>query len=78
MDDIDRLMRSLDLSPPPDFTDRVMREVVMLQQTSPHQTTAKPGFWPVLRGLAWVGIGIPATAQVLMFIVGMWATTSAG
>lgn len=70
--DIDSLLKSDLLSVPEDFSRRVMRQVHM--QPVPVVTSTRRERLQWLALLAAAGLGM---SQVLAFIFGMWATTSA-
>jgi hypothetical protein len=72
-DDLDRLLGTPLLTPPPDFSAQVMARIHRL----PKQVAAprRPAVWP---WLALMAGGIPAVFQLLAFIFGMWAATAAG
>ncbi len=72
-DELDRLLRTPLLTPPPDFAGRVMEHIQHLpaQEMAPHRQ-------PVWHWLALAAGGIPAVLQLLAFIFGMWAATAAG
>jgi hypothetical protein len=72
-DDLDRLLKTPLLTPPPDFEARVMARI--------HQSPAQPAAPltpPLWQWLALAAAGIPAVLQLLAFIFGMWAATAAG
>jgi hypothetical protein len=72
-DELDRLLRAPLLTPPPDFTGRVMRRI---QRFAPPE---RPSPWrQAMQWFAMAAVGVPATLQLLAFVFNMWAATAAG
>jgi hypothetical protein len=71
--ELDRLLLTPLLTPPPDFTARVMRRVEHLPV--PQHASRWQQAW---QWLALAAAGIPAILQLLAFMFAMWAATTAG
>jgi hypothetical protein len=72
-DELDRLLQTPLLTPPPDFALRVMRRVQHLRRPE------RPSPWrSALEWLTLAAAGIPATLRLLAFVFNMWAAAAAG
>jgi hypothetical protein len=72
-DELDRMLRAPLVAPPPDFA----AGVVELAARAPKPERAQP--WrSAAQWLTLAVAGIPALIQLLAFMLGMWAATTAG
>jgi hypothetical protein len=72
-DELDRLLRTPILRPPPDFAGQVMMRIQHLPAPE-----AVPRWQSAWRWLALAAAAVPAMLQLLAFMFGMWAATAAG
>ena len=72
-DELDRLLRTPILTPPPDFAAQVTQRVQHLPV--PEGASRRQSAW---QWLALAAAGIPAILQLFAFMLAMWAATTAG
>ncbi len=72
-DELDRLLRTPLLTPPPDFAGQVMERI--RRWPAPERAPRLQSAW---QWLALAAAAVPAMLQLLAFMFGMWAATAAG